>query len=294
MDNNEKAGEQIIDLISMKKEEYDKIRMEKLHQEVQEEFLKRIQKRFIFLTIGIGVLFALVGILGLDKINSRIDSKIDLSIQTLVDESIVPQMKNAETEIKAVQIETLKAKNLSDELTKKSKNNETELLRIKNEAIKELSNIKESAQNTSKEINKIKEDTEQDYADIKAEISNLEKVSKNKKIKYEPSYKNNLLKNNSNYSVLLFFRSKRKYEAELLEEKLLSLGYKSSITQTNLRETKVNHIKNEIIVLYTTKGENILNDISALIKKTQDINSIQVTEKKEQRMRRGDIQILLF
>ena len=98
---------------------------------------------------------------------------------------------------------------------------------------------------------------------------------------------------NSDYSVLVFYKPYQKDTANIIMRKLLSLGYKSSATPTDLKESVKQFAENTAWVIYSEKGQKKLQDIKDALPETVD-NIDFVYREKPYNLRSGDIQILLF
>ena len=100
---------------------------------------------------------------------------------------------------------------------------------------------------------------------------------------------------NSKYSVLVFNKQEQEQEqaAQNISKALLEAGYKSSATPTDLKESKRQLESNESWVIYTERGKEILSEVKQVLSKSA--NNIRfVYEPNPSKLRRGDIQVLLF
>ncbi len=98
---------------------------------------------------------------------------------------------------------------------------------------------------------------------------------------------------NAAFSVLIFYKPYQKSKARAMESALLSNGYKSSATPTDLSESLKQYSENEAWIIYTDRGAERTKDVEVLLKSldpgvTYDPNS------KASPLRRGDVQVLLF
>ena len=71
--------------------------------------------------------------------------------------------------------------------------------------------------------------------------------------------------NNSDYSVLVFYKPYQKESATILTKKLLSLGFKSSATPTDLKEAIKQFDENTAWVIYSEKGQGKLQALKAAL-----------------------------
>jgi hypothetical protein len=99
--------------------------------------------------------------------------------------------------------------------------------------------------------------------------------------------------NNSNYSVLVFYKPYQKEMAIILTKKLLSLGFKSSATPTDLREAVKQFDEDTAWVVYSEKGQEKLQDLKAVLPAVTGRIKF-VYREDPYNLRSGDIQILLF
>lgn len=98
---------------------------------------------------------------------------------------------------------------------------------------------------------------------------------------------------NSKYSVLVFYKPQNEQTAERIEKALLSEGYKSSSTETHLTEAIKQFSPKSAWIIYTKNGENKLNDVKKILNSLNLGISLNL-EPQAVKLRRGDIQILLF
>lgn len=282
--------EDTIDTISMNREEYDKIKMEKLHQDIEKKVTESLMKKGRFFTASFLIIASFVGW-------TYIEMTIDKNMMEITKEKIKPQMNIIAKNLKENNTKLKESDLLFKRINSDHNKSRIILSQITKDAINELDKIKVKSVKFQDDILTLRNDITENYTAMDAEmkkaieIANYAvKVSKGENIKDNTEE----FKKNSDYSVLLFFRSHRKLEAEQIESELISLGYKSSSTQTNLQETNYHYLKNQILVLYTIKGQEKLINISTLLKGLSEINSPYISAKEEISMKRGDIQILLF
>jgi hypothetical protein len=100
-------------------------------------------------------------------------------------------------------------------------------------------------------------------------------------------------KKNTDYSVLVFYKSTQKEKARKVTEKLLSVGFRSSATESDLKEVRRQFDQNTAWIVYTKRGKDKLATLRNVL---QDlINDKQIIYRDtEYSLRRGDIQILLY
>jgi len=105
--------------------------------------------------------------------------------------------------------------------------------------------------------------------------------------------KEHVFQENSKYSVLIFYKSQNKQIAEDIEKTLLSDGYRSSSTATDLTEAIKQFPPKSAWIIYTKNGEKILNDVKEKLRSLNLGISLNI-EPQAVKLGRGDIQILLF
>jgi len=98
---------------------------------------------------------------------------------------------------------------------------------------------------------------------------------------------------NSDFSVLVFYKPAQKETASQISKTLLSIGFKSSATPTDLKEAIKQFDANTAWVVYTRKGQEKLAVLKGLLPST--VSNVQfVYRETPYALRSGDIQILLF
>lgn len=98
---------------------------------------------------------------------------------------------------------------------------------------------------------------------------------------------------NSDYSVLVFYKPAQKETASQITKKLLSVGFRSSATPTDLREAVKQFDANTAWVVYTKKGRDKLPALKELF--STSFNNVKfVYRESPSDLRNGDVQILLF
>lgn len=98
---------------------------------------------------------------------------------------------------------------------------------------------------------------------------------------------------NSKYSILIFNKSSKDEAANKIKNQLLSEGFKSSATETDLTESKRQFNSNEAWIIYTPRGGEIIGNVEKIVSNVAP-NIKFVFEPNPLDLRRGDIQILLF
>ena len=105
--------------------------------------------------------------------------------------------------------------------------------------------------------------------------------------------KEQAFRQNSDYSVLVFYKPAQKDTASLLTKRLLSVGFRSSATSTELKEAIRQFDANTAWVVYTKKGQETLPALKKLLEPT--VSNVRfVYRETSYALRSGDIQILLF
>lgn len=98
---------------------------------------------------------------------------------------------------------------------------------------------------------------------------------------------------NSAFTVLVFYKPYQKDVATRFTAKLLSIGFKSSATPTDLKEAARQFDENKAWVLYTERGKRMLPTLKAALQSMS--HKIDFTYRDTPYpLRNGDIQILMF
>ncbi|MBN8488495.1 MAG: hypothetical protein J0M20_12335 [Burkholderiales bacterium] len=98
---------------------------------------------------------------------------------------------------------------------------------------------------------------------------------------------------NADYSILVFYKPHQREVATQLTKKLLSLGFKSSATPTDLKEAIKQFDEDTAWVVYSEKGKEKLGALKSVLPETTGrINFVYREEPYN--LRSGDVQILLF
>jgi hypothetical protein len=98
---------------------------------------------------------------------------------------------------------------------------------------------------------------------------------------------------NSNYKVLVFFKNHQQEAARRMENVLLSHGFRSSATETTLSQALRQFQTNTAWVIYTEDGKPIVDDVISVLRGL-DLDVTFVKQPKASKLRRGDVQVLLF
>lgn len=106
----------------------------------------------------------------------------------------------------------------------------------------------------------------------------------------------NLVKENGNYNVLVFFRGSRLRDSEHINEILINNGYKSASIQTSLKEVLVSEEpESGSTVIMPLTGRSVVADrIEDILSKSSEINKNNIIRWGEYDLKKGDIQIYLF
>ena len=147
-------------------------------------------------------------------------------------------------------------------------------------------------------LNRKVAELERALTSVVTEIQKLQEVSTLPKpsIQEEKALKakEEKLKANLDYTVLVFHRASSRERAATITGELLAQGFQSSDTETDFSELrKVKPEKNLIFLMYTIKGEEILSDIEKQIEGL--VPGVKVRRNPRPiDLRRGDVQVLVF
>jgi hypothetical protein len=98
---------------------------------------------------------------------------------------------------------------------------------------------------------------------------------------------------NSDYSVLVFHKPGQRETATQISRALLSVGFRSSATPTELKEATQQFKPNQAWIVYTSKGQEKLATLREVLASTG--NKIEyIYRDSPYPLRSGDIQVLLF
>ena len=99
---------------------------------------------------------------------------------------------------------------------------------------------------------------------------------------------------NSKYTVLVFHRKESRRPANKITQALLKDGYVSSDTETDFSELKkVTPKPNLIFITYTSDGQQVLDNVKAVVRSVAPDAEVKVNPRPIS-LRRGDVQILTF
>ena len=133
--------------------------------------------------------------------------------------------------------------------------------------------------------------------ELAQDISSLKNATPSARISPEVASeretKRRAFEQNSDYSVLVFHKPEQQATASALAEALLSDGFKSSATPTELKEAIKKFKPNEAWVIYTARGKEKLSDVKRILMATAP-NLHYIEEPQPSNLQRGDIQVLLF
>lgn len=102
-----------------------------------------------------------------------------------------------------------------------------------------------------------------------------------------------IFKQNSEYSILIFNKPYQQEVATKISKALLSVGFRSSATPTDLKEAVKQLKTNQAWVLYSQKGQEKLGAIKLILQESaHEVEFIYRDDPYE--LRNGDVQVLLF
>ena len=147
-------------------------------------------------------------------------------------------------------------------------------------------------------------DLNNDFDNLKKQVITLEKVvsslASDKKltmsaVKYALPVKrlDPKFEQNQSYSVLVFHKMTQEENAKKATEALRVVGFKSSQTQTSLKEAREQKSAGTAWIIWTENAKSKLDEIVDLLKKTLPNIKIDVRDDPYQ-LRRGDVQVLMF
>ncbi len=160
-----------------------------------------------------------------------------------------------------------------------------------NQATKEEIGVKAAEVNGSIEQLKLKlSNLTQDVLTLKRAVPGVT-FSRDKTLEREKKEK--LFENNSEYSILVFYKPYQRDISVKLSNMLLSLGFKSSATSTELKEAARQFKPNKAWIIYTPKGEKKIPELKKFLSSSG--TSIEyIYRNSSYALRSGDIQILIF
>ena len=97
----------------------------------------------------------------------------------------------------------------------------------------------------------------------------------------------------SEYTILIFYRSKHLQTAKMIEKALLAEGYRSSTTPTDFSELRKQHPPRTVYVSHADRGKDVLGIVR---RKLEDLGlgDRMQAQQSTTSLRRGDVQILFF
>ena len=98
---------------------------------------------------------------------------------------------------------------------------------------------------------------------------------------------------NSEFSVLIFYRENKHILAKAILSKVLKSGYKSSATQSVLREAKKQYKEGTVSIVWESGTEKTVDDLKEIILSVSPSTKIAIAPAPYD-LKRGDVQILLF
>jgi septal ring factor EnvC (AmiA/AmiB activator) len=274
IENSEESQKVIIS-----QDEYETFLNTKLREELKSDLISWAKRQAWIIVLIISA----IGIFGVSFI---IESTVRKEVENEVKEA-KEAIKPARDAAIAAQLETQNARDALSSLKKQRKEVESALVFLQEKA----EELRDSFAAFEADINNVRTWSKnmQDQIELIIEKSALldnEEISKRQKNTSE-------FEANSKFSVLVFYRHRRKDDAIQITESLISSGYRSSRTPTNLSEAIKQYPSGSIWVIYTSKGEKLLEKIKTELdglglKDTLQINPNSVS------LRNGDMQLLLF
>lgn len=98
---------------------------------------------------------------------------------------------------------------------------------------------------------------------------------------------------NGEYSVLIFYRENKNSLAMAMLAKILESGYKSSATQSVLREARKQYKEGTVSIVWESGMEKTVDDLKEIILSISPSIKIAIAPAPYD-LKRGDVQILLF
>jgi DNA repair exonuclease SbcCD ATPase subunit len=159
------------------------------------------------------------------------------------------------------------------------------------EKLKELEQQQPPSKAKEEQLAIEKTEAKKQITALEEKVSLLESESKNIETRSKTIKKDfDLL---SKYTVLVFYRRQQQFKLKNIESALLSIGYQASRIPTDFSELSKTHPRGTTYITYTERGKEIINDIKTELK-SLNIEGSLVIPLKAIKLRRGDIQILLF
>jgi hypothetical protein len=98
---------------------------------------------------------------------------------------------------------------------------------------------------------------------------------------------------NSQYTVLVFHRSNVRSRAKRITDALLSVGYKSSSTETDFSELKKTHRAGTIYISHSSDGKDVYGNVEQIVSSLKLGGNLKV-QQSTTNLRHGEVQILVF
>lgn len=149
----------------------------------------------------------------------------------------------------------------------------------------------------SAELRGIIEELRQKVSEMSQDVSALKKANPSATVSQQDliarAEKEKAFRHNSDYTVLVFYKPGQQETGSAISDALLSSGFKSSATLTDLTESKKQLNANQAWVIYTSRGQSRLTELTEVL---GDVGrQVQYFyEPNPSMLRNGDIQILLF
>jgi hypothetical protein len=104
--------------------------------------------------------------------------------------------------------------------------------------------------------------------------------------------KQQLFTENSDYSVLVFYKPNQKETAKVITTAMLSVGFRSSSISTDLKEAIQQFDANTAWIVYTSKGQGKLPELKKILSSVGNVKFVY--RESPYNLRSGDVQVLLF
>ena len=265
--------------VPISQEEYERLTRIKLTEELKSELVTWAKRQAWIVVL-------IVSVLGIFGISFVIESMVREEVEQEVQEA-KEALKPARDAAVAAEIETKNAK----------------------ETLAALKNEREEVQAALESLRAKADELRDTFAAFDADINNIRALTKKIQDQIElilagstslktqeltkEREKSSQFEANSKYSVLVFYRPNQEDGAREITEKLLSLGFRSSSTPTDLVEAKKQYSSGNIWVIYTERGKSILKDVTSELNSLGLSYTLQINPSPV-RLRRGDMQLLLF
>ncbi len=265
--------------VPISQEEYERLTRIKLTEELKSELVTWAKRQAWIVVL-------IVSVLGIFGISFVIESMVREEVEQEVQEA-KEALKPARDAAVAAEIETKNAK----------------------ETLAALKNEREEGQAALESLRAKADELRDTFAAFDADINNIRALTKKIQDQIElilagstslktqeltkEREKSSQFEANSKYSVLVFYRPNQEDGAREITEKLLSLGFRSSSTPTDLVEAKKQYSSGNIWVIYTERGERIHKDVTVELDSLGLSYTLQINPSPV-KLRRGDMQLLLF